>query len=383
MHVAFRYRLYPDATQKVAFAKHFGCARFAYNHALALKIAAYAEDKETLSQFDLCKVFPKLKKEEATAWLSEVCSHALQCEMANLDAAYTRFFREKKGFPKFKSKHTDRKSYSTNVNISVGDDFVKLPKVGKVPARISRNIVGRIVKATVSQTATGKYFVSVLCDNALAIPEKMPITEEGTIGIDLGLSHFATLSTGEKIDNPRYHKKALKALARAQRRLSRRVKGSANRKKQRTKVARVHEKVTNRRRDFHHKLSTRLVGENQTNTIALETLSVSGMMKNRRLARSIADAGWTSFVEMLEYKVERHGKTVLRIGRFEPSSKLCACGTINRELRLSDRTWTCGSCGETHDRDILAANNIKRMALHPKQSLRRETSEFTPVEVLA
>lgn len=367
MHVAYRYRLYPNADQRVLIAKHFGCARFAYNTALDLKIKTYAAEKKSLSQFDLCKIFPKLKREEATAWLSEVCSHSLQCEMANLDTAYTKFFRQKQGFPKFKSKHTDRKSYSTDVNISVGGNFVKLPKLGKVPAAISRSVEGRIVKATVSQTTTGKYFVSVLVNNDMPAPEKMPITEAGTLGVDLGLAHFATLSTGEKVENPRHHKKALKALKRAQRKLSRRTKGSKNQAKQRRRVAAIHEKVANRRRDFHHKLSTRLVGEKQTNAIALETLSVSNMVKNSRLARSISDVGWSSFVRMLEHKCERAGKTVLRIGRFEPSSKLCSCGVINRDLKLSNRTWTCGSCGATHDRDILAANNIKRMALHPKQ----------------
>ena len=367
VHVAFRYRLYPNADQRIMLAKHFGCARFAYNTALALKIKTWESERKNLSQFDLCKLFPRLKKEEATAWLSEVCSHSLQCEMANLDVAFTKFFREKKGFPKFKSKHSDRNSYSTNISIAVGENSVRLPKVGKVAAVISRPIQGRIVKATVRQTATGKYFVSVICENEAEFPAKMPVTEEGTVGIDLGLTDFAVLSTGEYIANPRHHKKALARLRRAQRKFSRRVKGSNNRRKQARNVAVVHEKVANRRRDFHHKLSTRLVRENQTNAIALETLSVSGMQKNHRLARSISDAGWTSFVGMLEYKAERAGKTVLRIGRFEPSSRLCPCGVVNRSLTLLDRKWTCDSCGATHDRDVLAANNIKRMALHPKQ----------------
>jgi putative transposase len=366
MHSGFRYRLYPNTEQRTLLAKHFGCARFAYNTALALKIKTWETEKKNLSQFDLCKIFPKLKKEEATAWLSEVCSHALQCEMANLDVAFTKFFREKNGFPKFKSKR-DHKSYSTNTGIAVGEKSVRLPKIGEVSAVISRPIVGRIVKATVSQTATGKYFVSVLCEDGADIPVKFPVTEAGTLGIDLGLTDFAVLSTGERIANPRHHKKALARLRRAQRKFSRRVKGSNNRRKQARKVAAVHEKVANRRRDFHHKLSTRLVRDNQTNAIALETLSVSGMQKNSRLARSISDAGWSSFVGMLEYKAERAGKTVLRIGRFEPSSKLCPCGVINRNLTLSDRKWKCESCGATHDRDVLAANNIKRMALHPKQ----------------
>lgn len=367
MHVAYRYRLYPNAEQEVLLTKHFGCARFAYNTALALKIKTWETEKKNLSQFDLCKIFPKMRKEEPTAWLKEVCSHALQCEMAHLDAAYTRFFREKKGFPKFKSKHHDLKSYSTNTGLAVGEDYVRLPKIGNVKAVISRPIYGRIMKATVSQTPTGKYFVSVLCEDGREMSPKAEVTEDGTVGIDLGLTHFCTLSTGEKVENPRHFKKVLKRLRRAQRKFSRRRKGSNNRTKQRRRVARVHEQVTNRRRDFQHKLSTRLVRDNQTNAIALETLSVSGMQKNSRLARSISDAGWSGFVEMLEYKAERSGKTVLRIGRFEPSSKLCSCGALNHNLKLSDRTWTCGECGATHDRDLLAARNVKMMALHPKQ----------------
>lgn len=366
MHSGFRYRLYPNAEQRTLFAKHFGCARFAYNTALALKIKTWETEQKSLSQFDLCKLFPKLKKEEATAWLSEVCSHSLQCEMANLDAAYTRFFRKKRGFPKFKSKHTDKKSYSTNANISVSEGAVGLPKIGKVSAAVSRPIIGRIVKVTVSQTATGKYFASVLCDDGVELPAKIPITEAGIVGIDLGLTHFATLSTGEKVANPRHLKKTLRKLRRAQRKFSRRKKGSKNRDKQKRVVATIHEKVANRRKDFHHKLSTRLIRENQA--VALETLNVSRMQKNSRLARSISDAGWANFVGMLEYKAERAGKTTLHIGRFEPSSKLCPCGVINRSLTLSDRKWKCESCGTTHDRDVLAANNIKWMALHPKST---------------
>lgn len=366
MHTGFRYRIYPNAAQRTLLAKHFGCARFAYNYALSLKIKTWETEKKNLSQFDLCKVFPKLKKEEGTEWLSEVCSHSLQCEMANLDVAYTKFFKEKKGFPKFKSKHTYKKSYSTNVNIAVGDASVKLPKVGTVRAVISRPVVGRIVKATISQTSTGCYFVSVLCDDGVVTPNVLPAKLETTLGIDLGLSHFLTTSTGEKVANPRFHKKALRKLARAQRKFSRRIKGSSNRKKQARKVAAVHQKVANQRRDFQHKLSTRIIRENQA--VALETLNVTGMQKNSRFARSIADVGWSQFVSMLEYKAARVGKPVLRIGVFEPSSKLCLCGTLNRALKLSQREWTCVSCGVTHDRDILAANNIKRMAFHPKQS---------------
>lgn len=374
MHMAFKYRLYPTAAQRVMFAKHFGCARWAYNYALAMKIKAWETEKKSLSQFELMREFPKLKKQAETAWLGEVCSHSLQAEMNNLDAAYTRFFREKKGFPKFKSKR-DYQSYSTNTGLAVGDTFVNLPKIGEVSAVISRPIVGRIQKATVSRTPTGKYFVSVHCTDDKDAPKKKRVTASGTVGVDLGLTHFATFSTGEKIESPRHLKSSQRRLTRAQRRLSRRKKGSNNRRKQRLVVARVHEKIANRRRDFQHKLSTRLIRENQA--VALETLGVLGMQQSRPLAQAISDAGWSQFVSMLEYKAERHGKTVLRIGRFEPSSKLCECGVVNDALKLSDRTWTCRCCGKTHDRDVLAAQNIKRMALHPKNRVRQELPELT------
>lgn len=367
MHVAFKYRIYPSKSQEIMLEKHFGCARFAYNTALALKIKTWETEKKNLSQFDLCKLFPKLRKEEATSWLKEVCSHSLQYEMAHLDAAFTRFFREKKGFPKFKSKRHYKNSYSTNNGLKVGDSYVRLPKIGNVFAVISRPINGRIIKATVSKTSSGKYFVSILCDDGSQIPEKIAITDSGTVGIDLGLTNFATLSTGEKIPNPRRHKKAIAKLRRAQRCLSRREKASNNREKQRRIIARIHERIANQRRDFHHKLSTRLVGDNQTNAIAIETLSISSIQKNSRLARSISDAGWASFIGILKYKADRAGKSVLRIGRFEPSSKLCLCGELNNALKLSDRKWICENCGKEHDRDILAACNIKRMALNPKQ----------------
>ena len=380
MRTAFRYRIYPNASQRILLAKHFGATRWAYNYALNLKIKLWESEKKTVSQFDLCKEFPRLKKEEGTAWLREVCSHALQCEMAHLDAAYTKFFRDKRGFPKFKNKHSDRKSYETNVNITVEKKAVRLPKLGSVSAIISRPINGRIVKATISQNAAGKYFVSVLTEDGLEIPAKQPFEEKDVIGIDLGLTRFATFSTGEKIENPRHHKKSLQKLARAQRKLSRRKIGSKNRDKQRRRVAVIHERISNRRKDFQHKLSTRIIRENQA--VALETLNVTGMQKNSRLARSIADVGWGQFVGFLEYKAERAGKTVLRIGRFEPSSRLCKCGALNRDLTLKDRVWTCGSCGATHDRDILAANNIKRMAFHPKNQIPADSRESTPVETV-
>jgi putative transposase len=381
MFRAFQYRLYPNAAQSILLAKHFGCVRWLYNRGLKMKTEAWTERKENLSRYDISAHLPAWKKAEETAWLSEVNSQSLQSALVNLEAAYTRFFREKKGFPKFKSKH-HRQSFQVPQSGAVGDGFVKIPKVGQIKAVISREIVGTIKTITISRTSTGKYFASVLCDDGLEAPAKMPVTEAGTVGIDLGLKDFAVLSTGERVANPRNIKRAEKKLRRAQRRLSRRVKGSRNRDKQRRKVARVHEKVANRRKDFLQKTTPRLVADNQSDSFAIEDLAVGNMLQNRRLAKAISDAGWATFRTLLESKAERAGKNVLVIGRWEPSSKACSCGIVNKELKLSDRVWSC-VCGATHDRDLLAANNIKRFALHPRNSLPQEMRESTPVEIVA
>ena len=347
-----------------------------------MRKVAWDDRKENLSRFDLSGHLPVWKKSEESVWLSDVNSQILQASLVNLESAYTRFFKLKKGFPKFKSKH-HRQSFQVPQHGSVGPDFVKIPKVGKIKASISREPIGNVKTITISRSATGKFFASVLCDDGKDMPAKTPTTEAGTVGIDLGLKDFAVLSTGERIANPRNVKRAAKKLRRAQRRLSRRVKGSKNRDKQRKQVALVHEKVANRRKDFLHKTTTKLVRDNQTDTFAIEDLAVSNMMRNRNLTKGIADASWGEFRRQLEYKAERAGKNVLVIGRFEPSSKTCSCGKVNDALKLKDRVWTC-DCGETNDRDLLAANNIKRFALHPRnKSIGGDTAESTPVEIVA
>ena len=363
--------------QSVLLAKHMGCARWIYNKALTMKTEAWTERKANLSRYDISAHLPVWKRDEETAWLKEVNSQSLQAALVNLDMAYTRFFKLKKGFPRFKCKHDNRQSFQVPQSGEVGADFVKIPKVGQIKAVISRECVGTIKTITISRTPTGKFFASVLCDDNKELPVKMPTTEAGTIGIDLGVKDFAVLSTGERIANPRNIKWAARKLARTQRRLSRRVKGSNNRNKQRCKVARVHEQVANRRKNFLHKLTTKLVRDNKTDTFAIEDLAVSNMMQNRCLAKAISDVSWSEFRRQLYYKAERVGKNVLVIGSFEPSSKTCTCGKVNDALKLSDRVWTC-SCGTTHDRDLLAANNIKRFALHPRNKiLARDTSEST------
>ena len=376
MFKSSKYRVYPNAEQENLLSKHFGCVRWVYNYGLALKKEAWELQKENLSRFALSEKLPSLKRCEETSWLEEVNSQSLQSALVNLDMAYTRFFREKRGFPKFKSKH-NKQSFQVPQRGVIGDDFIQIPKVGKLKAIISRPIEGKVKMITISRTSTGKYFASVLSGTDQSVPAKLPVTEAGTIGIDLGLTSYAVLSTGEKVANPRPLGKRLRRLKRAQRRLSKKVKGSNNRAKQRKVVARIHERVTDTRNDFIHKLTTRLVRDNQADSFAIEDLAVSNMVRNHRLARSIADAGWGEFRRQLEYKAERAGKNVLVIGRFEPSSKTDhKTGAYLPDLKLSDREIRHAD-GTVTDRDHNAAINIKRFALHPQNFVGRDTPEYT------
>lgn len=377
MFKSFKYRIYPNSEQIELIHKHFGCARWVYNYGLNKKLTAYQTERVTLSRFDLQKDLPRLKKNEAP-WLSDVNSQSLQASLENLDKAYTRFFKEKKGFPKFKSKRDNKQSFAVPQKASI--DFEKsklnLPKFKTgIKIVLSRKFEGTIKTVTISKTPTGKYFASILVDTPHLIPTKKLICENQAVGIDLGIKTFATLSDGFVIENPKYLRKSLRKLKKLSRKHSRKVKGSNNRNKSRIKLARLHERVTNQRLDFLHKTSTSLV--RKYDTICLETLSSSNMIKNHKLAQALSDIAIGKFNELLEYKAEWYGKNILRIGQFEPSSKLCTCGVINKELKLSDRTWTCKSCGVLHDRDLLAANNIKRMAFHPQNKIPQDMREST------
>ena len=363
MYKGYEYRIYPNKTQQRLLAKTFGCCRYVYNHFLARRIEYHEKQEKYVNSFTLSKELTVLKK--SLLWLNNVDSQALQQELRHQDNAFERFFKAKKGFPKFKCKHSHRYSYTTilNVSLDVENHEIKLPKIGKVDIRLDRIPKGQIKSVTVKQVPSGKYFVSLTVleeDNYLP---KEEIKTETTIGIDLGLKHFAILSNGTKIDNPKYLKNNFKKLQVLQKRLSRKQKGSANREKARIKVARQHEKIYNMRKDFLHKLTYKLTHENQVSTICIEDLAVSNMMRNHKLARSISDVSWYKFRTLLEYKCEIYGKNLLVIGTFEPSSKMCTCGYINKHLTLSDRYWTCPNCGLQHDRDVLAANNIKKFAL--------------------
>lgn len=335
------------------------------------KTNAYLSAKVNYSRFDLQKQLVELKKE--CEWLKEVNSQSLQAVLQNLDSAYKRFFKGA-GFPKFKSKHS-KQSFHIPQNVKVTNDRLVIPKFRKkgIKIKLHRPLEGTVKSATISRTPTGKYFVSILCDTGVECLPKSKITEDTSIGVDLGIKDFAVTSEGEVIDNPKFLRKNIERLKVLQRRASKKQKGSQNRKKANKRVALLHEKIKNQRQDFLHNVSSRLVSENQT--ICLENLGVKNMMKNHCLAQAISDVSWSEFNRMIEYKAEWYGVNILRIGRFTPSSKTCECGGINKDLKLSDRVWECKSCGRVNERDLLAARNIKKFALHKEPS-----GQVLPVE---
>lgn len=355
MLTGLKYRLYPTEAQQGLISKHIGSSRFVYNLALETKNAAYLGSKHNFSPFDLIKQLPELKKE--CEWLKEVNSQSLQQSIQNMDIAFKKFFKGA-GFPKFKSKHRGKQSFSVPQNVIIENNLLIIPKFKEgIEIVLHRPIKGTIRSATISVTATGKYFASILVDTNTEIPNKISIKENTAVGIDLGIKDFAITSDGEVFENPKYLRKAQSKLKYVQRKYSKH-KG----KRTKHRLAILHEKVANQRKDFLHKTSTKLIRENQT--ICLEDLGVSNMVKNHCLAQSISDVSWSTFVTMLEYKAEWHGKNILKIGRFAPSSKTCSCcGYINKELTLKVREWTCPKCNSVLDRDINAAINIKNFAL--------------------
>ena len=358
----YKYRIYPNNVQIKQINSTFGCCRFVYNHFLSVRSDAWSESKEHVSYVSTARMLTILKRDPDHVWLNGADSMALQESLRDLDRAFQNFFSKRSGYPKFKSKHNHYQSYRTrnqSNSIRIEGDRIILPKLGPVKARISRLFEGRILNATVSKTPTGKYFVSICVEEEL-----MPKPNAGgRIGIDVGLKEFYTDSNGNAMNNPKTLSKYERKLRREQRRLSRRQKGSANRAKQRIKVAAVHEKIYNVRTDFLHKESARLVSENQV--IAIESLNVKGMVRNHKLAKSISDASWSRFFTMLEYKGFEHGCEIRRIDTFYPSSQTCSCCGYRNPLvkDLKVRRWTCPHCGARHDRDTNAAVNILNAAL--------------------
>lgn len=360
MFKAYKYRIYPTEDQKVLIEKHFGCCRWVYNYALSEKIRSYEETGQTRTRYEIQSDLPGLKKENE--WLREVSANSLQVTLEHLEKSFKRFFKENNGFPKFKSK-SNNKSFTIPQQLKV--DFLKgilyIPKFKEgIKCLFHRSFEGKIKTSTLSKTRSGKYFISILIEMNVRAPKSIPIDESQAIGIDLGIKTFAVLSNGDEIENPKFLRKALLKLKREQRSMTRKAKRSSNRNKQRIKLSRTYERVTNQRNDFLNKVTAKLVSD--YSTICLENLDIKGMLKNHKLAQALSDVSIGTFNRMIEYKAKDRGVNIIRIGRFEPSSKMCTCGVINKELKLSQRTWTCPECNVTHDRDLLASNNIKRFA---------------------
>jgi putative transposase len=353
MFNATRIRLSPTKQQARALAVQFGCARWTWNEALALSQETYRATGKGLNYHALAIRLPKLKQEQE--WLKDADSQALQQSLQNLARAFDNFFAKRGRYPRFKSKH-GRQSIQYPQRVKLDGSKIYLPKVGWTKCVVHREIVGRIKTVTVSRNACGQFHAAILTDDDVALPAVSTVGK--TVGVDVGLTHLAITSDGSKFDNPRHLRKAQRNLKRKQQALSRKKKGSNRRNKARQLVARAHEHVSCARRDYLHKLSRRIINENQV--IAVEDLHVKGMLKNRKLSRAVSDAGWNMLTNFLEYKAAREGKAFVKCGRWFPSSKACSCcGSICESLPLDVRTWTCARCGTHHDRDVNAAKNIR------------------------
>lgn len=363
MNKAYNFRLYPNKEQEELFAKTFGCVRFIYNRMLAERKGIYELYKDNKEQLKLQKLPTPAKYKVEFEWLKEVDSLALANAQMNLQTAYNNFFRDKNiGFPKFKSKHKDRNSYTTNNQggtIRIENKKIKLPKIGWVKIVQHRQIpeTQSIKSCTISKTPSGKYYISILVEYEQYIKPIIP-KKDNVLGLDMDMKHLYTDSQSIKAEYPRFYRRTLEKLQREQRKLSIMQKGSKNRNKQRIKIARLHEKIANCRKDFLHKQSRALV--NNFDVIVVEDLNMKAMCQCLNLGKSVADNGWGMFTTMLNYKLESEGKYLVKIDKWFPSSKKCNdCGEINHELQLSDREWICKSCGSVIDRDYNAAKNIR------------------------
>jgi len=381
MFKAYKYLIKPSKAQMQMLEEHFGACRFVYNWGLEQKTKEYQTTGITLNHTILCYKLTEFKNEHT--WLKSVNSQSLQSSLKNLDTAYTNFFRNKKGFPKFKSKKNPVQSFQCPQSCSIDFDnnIICIPKIKKIKAVLHRKFEGMIKTITISKY-NNKYYASILVDDCQINAKKLKLEKESSIALDLGLNHFVITSDGNKYNNPKYLRKSEKKLALLQRRMSKKKLGSSNRNKARKKVAKLHNKIANQRKDYSHKLSYEIVHKSQ-GAVCMEDLLIKGMVKNHKLAKSINDAGWGMFKEYIIYKCEWYGRHFLDIGRFEPSSKMCSsCGHINSDLKLNDREWKC-LCGIKHDRDINAAKNILNMSFTEQNLIRcigLEQPKYKPVE---
>ncbi len=358
---AYKYRFYPTDEQKHVLARTFGCARFVYNWALRQKTDAFYQENKRLYYKDLSEALTCLKQQEEYCWLSEVSSVPLQQALRHLDKAFLNFFEGRAKYPTFKKKrHRQSATYTSNAFKWDGTSLTLAKMTAPLDIRWSRPLPNGATPSsvTVSKDCADRYFVSFLVEEDI----KQLESASATVGADLGLKAFVILSTGETIGNPKFFHKDEKKLAKAQRRHARKQKGSKNRAKARQKVARIHARIADRRYDFLHQLSTRLIRENQT--ICVESLQVKNMVKNHSLAKAISDLGWSEFVSFLSYKAAWYGRNLVKIDKWYPSSKRCFdCGHLLDSLTLDVRIWTCPECGVVHDRDLNAAQNIHAVGL--------------------
>ena len=374
IYKAYKFRLYPNSEQRILLAKHFGCCRFVYNKFLERRNEKYKRDKEILGYCDTARELALLKKDEKTKWVAEVYSHALQAELRHLDGAFKKFYKaikegkaepiirngkptgRRKHEPRFKSKRDENQSVSFPDNVRVTDGKLVLPKFKtSIKMKMHRPLGGKVCHATVSRDCRGKYYVSILCEEECAM---LPEAPRKSIGIDLGIKEMAVCSNGERVANPKFLERGEKHSKYLHRQVSKKRKGSNRRRRARMLLSRHYEKVANRRRDYIHKFTKRIVSENQA--ICVEDLNVRGMESNRHLAKSIGSVAFGEIVRQLEYKCGWYARGFVKVGRWYPSSKTCNhCGHINRGLTLKDRKWTCDKCGEEIDRDYNAALNIE------------------------
>lgn len=359
IHKSYKFRIYPNEEQKILLSKHFGAARFVFNYYLNKRKDAYLENKTSLNYYDNANDLTILKKDEKFIWLKEINSQSLQSSLRNLDTAYNKFFRKQSKFPKFKSKY-DKQTFTIPQFINIIDDKLFIPKFKKgININLHRKLEGKLLFGTISKSTTGKYYISITCE-----VEYQPYQKTGSsVGIDTGIKNLSILSNGKIYVNIKTLKSNLKKLKYNQRQLSKKQKGSNNRLKQKNKLSKIYENVTNKRLDYLHKVSTEIIKNHDI--ICVEDLAVKNLMKNNKLSQAFSDVALGAFYDMLEYKAIWNDKTIVKIDRYFPSSKTCSvCGWIKQDLKLKDRNWVCPSCNTYHDRDHNASQNIHKQGLN-------------------